>query len=439
MKILYTPAGDTDPIRGFRDGAILHIIRHYSPDKVVIFLSAEMIEKEEERKIFTKAIQHLAPECEIEIIKENIVDAHHIDKLMPLAEAFLKIRRANANAEILLNLSSGTPQMKTIMSFLATDFENVRGIQVDSPTGKSNRSNFANQDNEDIDLIIEMNEDNEEGAPNRCSEPPLKMLKRYSLRHQMISLLDNYEYASALKMYQQNKDMFFEITGKLLNHAVNREMLKTKEALACIDKIGKSSLQVSKNKEVQELNEFFMVMELRQKKKQLPEFIVKITPFLYYLTKFYFVNKLGIRLEQIGETARNKSVKISCEKMRSNYPNLLDALQNKYYNFRDGTDLAFSNLVIMLEAVTNCNGELLTLLKELRVVEEKQRNYVAHTIIAISENDLMNIEPKLNSAQILEKLRKAFSLVMDGEEYFKKNIYDELNFHIKKTLEDFKL
>lgn len=439
MKILYTPAGDTDPIRGFRDGAILHIIRHYSPDKVVIFLSAEMIEKEEERKVFTKAIKHLAPECEIEIIKENIVDAHHIDKLMPLAETFLKIRRANANAEILLNLSSGTPQMKTIMSFLATDFENVRGIQVDSPTGKSNRSNFANQDNEDIDLIIEMNEDNEEGAPNRCSEPPLKMLKRYSLRHQMISLLDNYEYASALKMYQQNKDMFFEITGKLLNHAVNREMLKIKEALACVDKIGKSSLQASKNKEVQELNEFFMVMELRQKKKQLPEFIVKITPFLYYLTKFYFVNKLGIRLEQIGETARNKSVKISCEKMRSNYPNLLDALQNKYYNFRDGTDLAFSNLVIMLEAVTNCNGELLALLKELRVVEEKQRNYVAHTIIAISENDLMNIEPKLNSAQILEKLRKAFSLVMDGEEYFKKNIYDELNFHIKKTLEDFKL
>ncbi|MBQ7021690.1 MAG: hypothetical protein IJN33_05230, partial [Phascolarctobacterium sp.] len=148
MKILYTPAGDTDPIRGFRDGAILHIIRHYSPDKVVIFLSAEMIEKEEERKVFTKAIKHLVPECEIEIIKENIVDAHHIDKLMPLAEAFLKIRRANANAEILLNLSSGTPQMKTIMSFLATDFEHVRGIQVDSPTGKSNRSNFANQDNE---------------------------------------------------------------------------------------------------------------------------------------------------------------------------------------------------------------------------------------------------------------------------------------------------
>ena len=439
MRILYTPAGDTDPIRGFRDGAILHIIRHYAPDKVVMFLSAEMVAKEEKRKVFSKAVKHLAPECEVEIIKENIIDAHHIDKLMPLAEEFLKIRRANINAEILLNLSSGTPQMKTIMAFLATDFENVRGIQVDSPVGKSNRSNFANQDDEDIELIIETNEDNEEGAPNRCSEPPLKMLKRYSLRHQMLSLLDNYEYASAFKMYQQNKNIFFDITGKLLEHALYREMLKTKDALEVIDKVGGTSLKVAKNIEVQKLNEFFMVMELRQKKKQLPEFVVKITPFLYHLAKFYFINKLGVAIEKIGDIAGNKSIKIKIDKLQTNYPNFITALQNKYWNFRDGTDLAFSNILIMLETMPECNKELLMLFKELRVVEEKQRNHIAHTIIALSETDLINIEPKLNSKQILDKLHKALDLVMDGEQYFQKNIYDELNKHIKQTLEDFKL
>lgn len=439
MKILYTPAGDTDPIRGFRDGAILHIIRHYAPDKVVVFLSAEMTRKEEERQIFSKAIRNLAPQCEIEFIKENIVDAHHIDKLMPLVDEFLKIRRANMNAEILLNLSSGTPQMKTIMSFLATDFENVLGIQVDSPTGKSNRSNFANQDDEDIELIIETNEDNEEGAPNRCSEPPLKMLKRYSLRYQMISLLDNYDYASALKLYQQNKGIFSEITGKLLNHAYNREMLKTKEALKCIEQIGKVSLNVTKNFEVQKLNEFFMVMELRQKKQQLSEFVVKLTPFLYHLAKFYFVNKLRIHLEDIGDVAGNKSIKLSGNKLQKNHPEFMNALRNRYSNFRDGTDLAFSNILIMLEAMPKCDRELLDLFKELRIVEEKQRNHIAHTIIAVSENDLQNIEPKLSSKQILEKLRKAFELVMGDEQYFKKNVYDELNKSIKQTLENVKL
>ena len=31
MKILFTPAGDTDPVRGYHDGGMLHILRHYAP------------------------------------------------------------------------------------------------------------------------------------------------------------------------------------------------------------------------------------------------------------------------------------------------------------------------------------------------------------------------------------------------------------------------
>lgn len=46
MSILYTPAGDTDPIRDCYDGAMLHIIRTYRPEYVRIFLSAEMSAKE---------------------------------------------------------------------------------------------------------------------------------------------------------------------------------------------------------------------------------------------------------------------------------------------------------------------------------------------------------------------------------------------------------
>ena len=30
MKILFSPAGDTDPVRGFYDGGILHTLRHLS-------------------------------------------------------------------------------------------------------------------------------------------------------------------------------------------------------------------------------------------------------------------------------------------------------------------------------------------------------------------------------------------------------------------------
>jgi len=47
------------------------------------------------------------------------------------------------DAEILINLSSGTLQMKLIMSYLSVEHDPVRGIQVDSPQGGSNRSEPA--------------------------------------------------------------------------------------------------------------------------------------------------------------------------------------------------------------------------------------------------------------------------------------------------------
>ena len=44
--ILFSPVGGTDPIswnNGY-DGAMLHIARVYRPDKIILYLSAEMVE-----------------------------------------------------------------------------------------------------------------------------------------------------------------------------------------------------------------------------------------------------------------------------------------------------------------------------------------------------------------------------------------------------------
>ena len=42
MRILISSVGDTDPIRGFRDGALLHIARKYRPDKIIIIIQKEL-------------------------------------------------------------------------------------------------------------------------------------------------------------------------------------------------------------------------------------------------------------------------------------------------------------------------------------------------------------------------------------------------------------
>lgn len=38
MKVLFSPIGNTDPWSNERDGAMLHIVRHYRPEKVILFL-----------------------------------------------------------------------------------------------------------------------------------------------------------------------------------------------------------------------------------------------------------------------------------------------------------------------------------------------------------------------------------------------------------------
>ena len=438
MKILYTPAGDTDPIRDFHDGAILHIIRKYKPEKAVIFLSAEMTAKENERKVYSKAIKNIAPECEITFICSDIKDVHHMESLLPLADEFVKIRNKYPDIEILLNLSSGTPQMKTIMSFLATDFDNVRAVQVASPRKGSNRDNYAAQDTDDIDIIIATNEDNEPEYKDRSSEPQLSVLRRYALRYQIISLVQNYEYSNALKLYKKNKILFADVTGKLLEHAVYREMLKYDDAQKIISSVGGFKLATSAKREIQNLNEFLMVMELRQRQSKLTDFLVKITPFLYCLALFYFKSKLKINVNDIVvDLGNNKSKRISLDKLKYHYPEFLNALNREFGSFRDNSELSFSNILVMMAQTKECDKKLLALFKELRKVEQKQRNYAAHTIISITESDLRNIEPYFTSREIFSKLREAFLLVMQGEKIYEKNIYDDINRYIIKSMDEY--
>lgn len=60
--ILFAPVGTTDPVRGFRDGPILQIIRHYHPQKVLLYYTQEMQEK---HPFIVKAIEKIS-DCQIE-------------------------------------------------------------------------------------------------------------------------------------------------------------------------------------------------------------------------------------------------------------------------------------------------------------------------------------------------------------------------------------
>ena len=198
MKILFSPIGTTDPVRNCRDGACLHILRHYHPDKVVLYFTDEMEKRERNTHMYTLGIEHVQPGCPVESLYSGIVDAHLYDAyLHDLPGHVLKLHQTYPEAEILLNLSSGTPQIKVVLAIMSTEYAWCRGIQVASPEHRSNTNNIPVQDEEDVEEMLACNEDDEPDAPNRCEEPHLEILRFYREKYEIMSLVNQYEYMGA--------------------------------------------------------------------------------------------------------------------------------------------------------------------------------------------------------------------------------------------------
>lgn len=443
MRILFTPAGDTDPVRGYHDGAILHILRHYPADKVILFLTKDMEEKESEMHCYTRGIASVAPDVTVEILRSGITEPQKYEKLTAIQDAFASAYDAHPEAEWLLNVSSGTPQIKTVMALLALDYPRTKAIQVPSPERKSNRGNHPCRTADELVEMLDCNEDAEPGAVNRCEEPPLLLLKRHGLVRQVTSLVRNYEYAGALQIVRQNKNCFSPISEKLLQHATLRRDLMWKEANKVIAQYeGKPLIEGAGD-----FSEYFQVMEMRQRKKQYPEFIVKLSPILASLGIQYIQKIPGFTLDQIGyskkDRAGNQIFNVDRAIMNRNWPGLVSHLETALHGpLRTGA-IYFSLIVHICEYFekeelrSNENHSRITrLFKELRSVEESVRNPIAHEITNMSDERIQSLTKNvvgegLSSKEILQRLHQLTRLIRGSDIRW---TYDELNDKIIKSL-----
>ena len=443
MRILFTPAGDTDPVRGYHDGAILHILRHYPADKVILFLTKDMEEKENEMHCYTRGIASVAPEVPVEILRSGITEPQKYEKLTAIQDAFASAYDAHPEAEWLLNVSSGTPQIKTVMALLALDYPRTKAIQVPSPERKSNRGNHPCRTADELVEMLDCNEDAEPGAVNRCEEPPLLLLKRHGLLRQVTSLVRNYEYAGALQIVRQNKNCFSPISEKLLQHAALRRDLMWKEANKVIAQYeGKPLIEGAGD-----FSEYFQVMEMRQRKKQYPEFIVKLSPILASLGMQYIQKIPGFTLSEIGywkkDRAGNQIFYIDRERMNQNWRGLVSYLENAFGGMLRPGPIYFSLIVLISEYLeegklhgNEKHSQITRLFKELRSVEESVRNPIAHEITNMSDERIQSLTKNavgkgLSSKEILQRLHELARLIRGSDIRW---TYDELNDKIIKSL-----
>jgi len=389
-RILFSPLGDSDPIRNCYDGACLHIVRHYQPTKVVLFYTAEMERKERRDHRYTRALKRLAPQCDVQEIFSGIKNPQQFDAFKDVLPAEVsELADAHPEAQILLNLSSGTPQMKTVMALLSVDFPNCVGVQVDTPVHGSNRSAFAAQDDEDVDALLENNFDDEPEAVNRCHEPELRVFRYYAERSRILSLAGTYEYPAAMRLARACPELP-QTALQLLEHAAARSALQAEAARKALSRYdGKELFPV--DGEAGELLEYYLLMQIDERCGRLSNMMVRVIPFLYSYMLAYERANLTSQLRSFCKRKSKGGYSLQRALLAEADDGFLSYLDQKFFpEYREG-DLSFLVLYYHGEYLKGKTGIKDAELHERVMAELDQvacarelRNYAAHEMVNVT-------------------------------------------------------
>ena len=135
----------------------------------------------------------------------------------------------NPECEVLVNISSGTPQMEASLYLLKAILPfPVRAIQVTSPAKRSNES--AHMDTAgslDPDALYAALQDNDPTAENRCVEVGGENAQAALLRKNILALINSYDYTAALTLAESAPELFDGGFLAALRAAKQRAALET--------------------------------------------------------------------------------------------------------------------------------------------------------------------------------------------------------------------
>lgn len=361
MKILISAVGDTDPIRNFHDGALVHIARKYRPDKIIIVFSERTIGKKEN---IEKVLHAIDPEYVPEIVIHKPIilnaDIYVFDTMYDQFESIIQ-QYYTKDDELLLNLSSATPQVKAALFIINRLSEiNVKAIQVPTPVNDSNE-NVPHDNVEDIDILIDTNEDNVEDFVDRTLEDESEKFLHALMKKTIRDFIKKYDYKASLEIANQLPDFpglkdcrkkLQDIVDSLDRQAVP-QLLKTK----------------SWNEQKKKVLNAYLTIDLQIERGNFSEGLIRIKS----LTEFILEDFIKDRYPGLLDTYTNASEK--------KYLGLWD-----YYNILE--DENEKDLCEKIEKVKSINST---------------RNTVAHKLDPIKAKELKQLDIVLKTLKDLVK------------------------------------
>ena len=361
MKVLISAVGDTDPIRNFHDGALVHIARKYRPEKIIIVFSERTISKKDD---IEKVIRSIDSEYLPEIVyHEPIIlnnEVHIFDTMYDQFESIIQ-QYYTKDDELLLNLSSATPQVKAALFIINRLSEiNVKAIQVPTPVNDSNE-NVPHDNVEDIDILIDTNEDNVEDFVDRTLEDESEKFLHALMKKTLRDFIKKYDYKASL-----------EIANQLPDFPGLKDCRKRLQDI--VDSLDRQDVpQVLQKKkwseEQKKVLNAYLTIDLQKERGNYSEGLIRIKNLTEFILEDYIENR---------------------------YPGLLvtytNDLEKKYFGFWDYynilKDKNEKDLSEKIEKVKSINST---------------RNTVAHRLDSIKAEDLKQLGPVLKTLKGLVK------------------------------------
>jgi len=412
LNILISAVGTTDPISHNRDAALLHIARTYRPEQIVLVYSEEMLIKQDliEKAIFS--IEDYHPEVMIEstILKND--EVYLFDKMYEVMGQIVE-KYSGTNHQLILNLSSGTPQIISALFALnrIKDY-NTQAIQVATPNKSANRPYVQLSGDEEKNLFAE-NKDNQKDYENRTIKDEAEKFNQSLIKRHLRNLIASYDYLAAEELVTK-KEYNNLLSKKKLSflRATLNDFVKVFKTQAILKDIQDYPLT---DVEKKALN-YFLMIEVLKERGQVADVLIKSKSYVEFIIE---------------------------EKIKKDYPDLikydgaLPKLNEEYKDFEeilDFIDLEFKKAkgieneevriyspqstlnLLSYENILAFYQVSPDLLKSLKVITSlnSERNKVAHGLSEI-DGKLVNSK-KLN--QTIDTLRFVLQDTFDIEDYY---------------------
>lgn len=155
---------------------------------------------------------------------------------------------------------------------------------------------------------------------------------------------------------------------------------------------------------------------------------------MYELMRYYFTKEFHVNWRQV-EKKTSMGISLDMVAFESQYPKLYTSWKsNTNKPYRQELQLSFYHMLHMLEDQDTVDTSLLKQLKEIRRIEKKIRNKMAHEVVVFTEQDICSAAEIQSLQSFLHQIKDVF-FIITGQEKQNKLIYDTINTYVLEQIQ----